>query len=225
MKTGLQVVLFGIGSPIVADYVETCQRVGWLVAAAVKNREGEVYFDDQTKVVEAGAVDAAMRACSCLCPLFTPGNRALATREAKASGFRFDATLMDPHAVISSSADVGGGTYVNAGAIVAAKVATSRHVLINRAASIGHHARIGQCASIGPGAIIGGLAVVERGATIGAGAIVLPKVKVGAFAVVGAGAVVTRDVVVGTKVVGNPARVIDSGLPEFDLPDVDLPVS
>jgi sugar O-acyltransferase (sialic acid O-acetyltransferase NeuD family) len=217
-----RVVLFGIGSPIIAEHVETCRRLGWSIIAAVKNREGDVYFDDDRRIVAADAVDPAARLCPCLCPLFTPANRAVATREAKALGFHFDAVLIDPHAVIPPTSHVGGGSFVNAGCIVGAKVSISRHVLINRGASIGHHARIGECASIGPGAIVGGLAEIGRGAMIGAGAILLPKVRIGAFAVVGAGAVVTRDVAARTKVLGNPARVVATGLPEFDLPDGDL---
>ena len=217
-----QVILFGIGSPLVVEHVETCRRLGWSIVAAVKNREGEVYFDDYRRIVDADAVDAAMRAYPCLCPLFAPANRALATREAKALGFRFDRVLIDPHVITSPTSHIGTGSFINTGCIIGAEVSISQHVLINRGASIGHHVRIGECVSIGPGAIIGGLAAIEHGAMIGAGAILLPKVKIGAFAVVGAGAVVTRDVSNCMKVVGNPAQVVGSRLSEFDLPDVDL---
>ena len=43
--TARRIVLFGIGSPIVVEYVETCRRLGWSIIAAVKNRDGEAYFD------------------------------------------------------------------------------------------------------------------------------------------------------------------------------------
>jgi UDP-3-O-[3-hydroxymyristoyl] glucosamine N-acyltransferase len=215
----VRVVLFGIGSPIVVEYVETCLRLGWSIAAGVKNRDGEVYFEDSSRIVEAVGIDKTLIADPCLCPLFTPANRAAATREAAAAGFRFEVAMIDPSAIVASTTRIGGGSYVNAGVVLAASASISRHALINRRASIGHHVRVGDFASIGPGAIIGSLSVVEHGAMIGAGAIVLPKVTIGAFAVVGAGAVVTRDVLACVKVVGNPARVTAENLAVFDLPD------
>jgi acetyltransferase-like isoleucine patch superfamily enzyme len=53
---------------------------------------------------------------------------------------------------------------------------------------------------------------VERGASIGSGAVILGGLRIGEGAVVGAGAVVTRDIPAGGRVVGNPARVLRSGV-------------
>jgi hypothetical protein len=186
-----RIVLFGIGSPIVSEYVETCRRLGWSIVAAVKNREGEVYYDDPRRIVRASAA-ASAKQHPCWCPMFTPANRAAAAKEAQALGFAFETALVDPHAVIAATSEVGGGSYINSGCIVGAETVIGRHVLLNRGASIGHHVRIGECASVGPGAIVGGLVVIECGAMIGSGAIILPKVRIGSFAVVGAGAVVAR---------------------------------
>ena len=47
---------------------------------------------------------------------------------------------------------------------------------------------------------------------IGAHAIVMPGVRVGDQCIVGAGAVVTKDVPPGSIVVGNPARIVRSGI-------------
>jgi sugar O-acyltransferase (sialic acid O-acetyltransferase NeuD family) len=214
------VVLFGIGSPIVVEYVETCRRLEWSILAAVRNRDGEIYFEDHSRIVDSAAVDSTISANPCLCPLFTPANRALATREAQILGFRFGVAMIDPHAIIAATTSVGGGSFVNAGCVLGAEGSISSHALINRGASIGHHVQIGEFVSIGPGAIVGGLARIERGVMIGAGAILLPKTRVGAFAVVGAGAVVTRDVPPRAKVVGNPAQAIAMNLPDFELPDL-----
>jgi sugar O-acyltransferase (sialic acid O-acetyltransferase NeuD family) len=216
-----QIVLFGIGSPLVAEYVETCRRLGWLIVAAVKNRDGQVYFDDSQRIVDAAAAKPAICLHPCWCPMFTPANRAAAAREAQALGFKFEASLIDPHATTAATTQVGGGSYINTGCIVGAETMVARHVLINRGASIGHHVHIGQCASVGPGAIIGGLATIECGAMIGSGAIILPKVRVGSFAVIGAGAVVTRDVADCATVVGNPARSTGTRGAQFALPGAD----
>jgi sugar O-acyltransferase (sialic acid O-acetyltransferase NeuD family) len=213
------VILFGVGSPLIVEHVESCRRCGWSIVAVVKNRNGKVYFDNDGKIFDTNVIDPALTAHPCLCPLFTPANRAVATREAERLGFRFDVALVDPHVIVTPTSLIGGGSFVNTGCIIGAEVSMSRHVLINRGASIGHHVRVGECVSIGPGAIIGGFAQIERGAMIGAGAIVLPKVKIGAFATVGAGAVVTRDVPNCMKVVGNPARATGTKLEEFDLPE------
>ncbi len=47
---------------------------------------------------------------------------------------------------------------------------------------------------------------------VGAHAIIMPGVRVGDQCIVGAGAVVTKDVPSGSIVVGNPARVVRSGI-------------
>jgi sugar O-acyltransferase (sialic acid O-acetyltransferase NeuD family) len=215
----MKIVLFGVGSPIVVEYVESCRRMGWSIVAAIKNRDGENYFENHTAVIDVASIAPELRAYSCVCPLFTPANRAAATREATLLGFGFEKTLIDPSAVTSSTTRIGEGSYINAACIIGAEASISRHVSINRGASVGHHVQIEQCASIGPGAIVGAFALIGKGAMIGMGAILLPKVKVGAFAMVGAGALVTRDVPSCAKVLGHPARIVETGLPQFELPD------
>jgi sugar O-acyltransferase (sialic acid O-acetyltransferase NeuD family) len=216
-----QVVLFGIGSPIVVEYLETCDRLGWSIVAAVKNLDGRVYFDDYTKVMGVDAVGSMLSHYPCFCPMFTPANRAIATREAGTLGFRFGKAMIDPLAITAQTSRIGGGSFVNAGCILAAELSISRHVLVNRGASIGHHTAIHEFASIGPGAILGAFVLVGSGAVVGAGAIVLPKVQIGDFALVCAGAVVTHDVPPRAKVVGNPARVIATDLADFGIPNVE----
>ena len=53
---------------------------------------------------------------------------------------------------------------------------------------------------------------VGRNCFIGAQAIIMPGVRVGDQCIVGSGAVVTKDVPSGSIVVGNPAKVIRSGV-------------
>jgi sugar O-acyltransferase (sialic acid O-acetyltransferase NeuD family) len=214
------ILLYGVGSPIVAEYEETCRRLGWSVVAAIHNIDGECHFSDPAKVVRAADLRPALLAHPCWCPLFTPANRHAATREAVAHRFRFDAPMIDPTAIVARTSTIGPGSFVNAGAIVGALASLERHVVLNRGATIGHHVEIGAFASVGPGVVLGGQVSIGPGALIGAGAVVLPKVRIGAHAVVGAGAVVVEPVPDGAKVVGSPAGIIARGLPSFDVADV-----
>lgn len=200
------VALFGAGSPFAAEYEEACSRLGRTIAFAVRNRPGPVHAD-RCRIVAAANLTPADLAVPCLCPLFTPRNRALAAGEAAALGFGFAEALIDPTAIVASSATAGRGTFVNAGCIVGAQTALGEHVVVNRGASLGHHVRIDAFASLGPGVVVSGHVVVGARAMIGAGAVVLPQVCIGADAVVGAGSVVVRDVPPGATVIGNPARL------------------
>jgi acetyltransferase-like isoleucine patch superfamily enzyme len=208
------IVLFGIGSPIVVEYEETCQRLGYAIAG-VRNRPGPAYFHDQGAIVDASAIPPSMLGTPCVCPIFTPRHRFLAQQEAVAAGFRFADALIDPTAIVAGSSKFGAGSFVNAGSVVGAEVLCAEHVVVNRGVTIGHHVEIGPFASLGPSAVVGGCVTIDSGAMIGAGAVLLPKVHVGAHAIVGAGAVVVADVAPHAKVLGNPARVTETSLAGF----------
>lgn len=201
------IVLYGIGSPIVVEYEETCARLGLTIAAAVRNRPGPVYVRDGTMIVGDDELPPPIVCVPCVCPMFSPNNRRTASDEAVAAGFRFAAALVDPTATVARSATIGDGSFVNAGCIIGGAVVLDRHVVVNRGASIGHHCEIAAFASIGPGVVTCGNVHIGAGAMIGARAVVLAKVRIGAGAVVGAGSVVVHDVPPGATVVGNAARV------------------
>ncbi len=205
------IILFGIGSPLVAEYAETCRRLGYRIVAAIRNRPGPVFFADADAIVDVRELAPELRRAACLCPMFSPRNRAVAADEAVALGLAFAPALIDPTAVVASTAAAGAGSFINAGCIIGADANLGAHVVVNRGATVGHHAAVAAFASLGPGAILAGQVTVGTGAMIGAGAVVLPKVVIGPHAVVGAGAVVVRDVPAGAKVFGNPARIVPWG--------------
>lgn len=206
MSPPTSVVLYGAGSALIADYEESCRRLGIRIVAAVQNRDGEVWASPSIRRCRVPEIDGDLLRVACLCPLFTPANRRMAWSEASGLGFTAAAALIDAHAVLASSAVIGVGGFVNAGAVVGASTEMGQHVVVNRLAGIGHHGRIGDFVSIGPGATVAGQVRIDDGAMIGAGAVVLPEVHIGRQAVVSAGAVVTRDVAAGAVVRGNPAR-------------------
>jgi sugar O-acyltransferase (sialic acid O-acetyltransferase NeuD family) len=121
-------------------------------------------------------------------------------------------------AIISPKATIGTGTVVLHGSIIQASAVLGEHVLINTAASVDHDNIIGDFAHISPHATLCGHVEVGEGTHIGAGAIVIPSVKVGKWCTVGAGAVVLRDVADFSVVVGNPARVIKTFIPQEVMP-------
>jgi sugar O-acyltransferase (sialic acid O-acetyltransferase NeuD family) len=203
-------ILFATGSSISVEYAATCRRLGVAIAAGISNREGPSYLPETIPILGVADVPADLLSVACLCPLFTPGNRIAAVREAAQLGFDFPRSLIDPTAIVADDLEAGGGSFVNAGVIIGAATSLGGHVVVNRGASIGHHARLADFASIGPGAILAGHVRIGRGAMVGAGAIILPGITVGEGAVVGAGSVVTRDVAAGDKVMGSAARPVGS---------------
>jgi sugar O-acyltransferase (sialic acid O-acetyltransferase NeuD family) len=212
----MPIVVYGIGSPIVLDVAETCLRLRLPVAAWVRNVEAPAFAPIGGNIVAAADITDELLQHDFLVPLFTPGNRRSAVDDATRRGFKNPATVIDPTAIVASSAAVGRGSYVNSMANVGAASRIGAFSFINRGASVGHHVELSDFVSIGPAAVIAGGARIERGAVIGAGAVVLPERHIGANAVVGAGAVVTRPVPPNTMVAGNPARVVRTELPAYN---------
>lgn len=124
---------------------------------------------------------------------------------AQAHGFAFP-VLVHPRATIASSADLGDGTQVMAGAVVQPNAKIGRNAIINSAAVVEHHAEVGDHAHVAPGAVLCGNVVVGAGCHVGANATVLQGMTIGDGAMIAAGAVVTRHVAAGAKVMGIPAR-------------------
>ena len=203
-----RIVIYGVGSPIVADVEESLVRSGISVAAAIRNVDGASYLLDASTLVELADITASMKDLPVLLPLFTPANRQLAANEALAKGFGLVFSLVDPSVIVPRSFIAGKGLYINAGCTLGSASRLDEYVFINRGVCLGHHSKIGRFVSIGPGAVVAGQVTIGNGTMIGAGAVVLPNINIGEKAVVGAGAVVTRDVPDLCVVVGNPARVI-----------------
>jgi sugar O-acyltransferase (sialic acid O-acetyltransferase NeuD family) len=204
----VSVVLFGGGSSMIVDVEESCARLGLEIAAIVMNVEGPDHALARERIVKADDIDPEIKSRPYFVPIFTPGHRLAAQRDARARGFGAVATIIDPTAVVASSTTIGPGTYVNSGVVIGGASKIGAFVFINRSASIGHHVEIADFASVGPGAIICGGVRLGRGAVAAAGAIILPAVEVGSNSVIAAGAVVRESVPDHCLVAGNPARVV-----------------
>ena len=207
-----QVVLYGIGSPILVDVEESLFRAGISIVAGLKNFAGESFLSESVKVITPDAFDNGILELPFIVPLFTPGHRWQAATEARALGFSRPYGLIDPTVTVPRSLAMEPGGYINAGCSLGAQSNFGPLVFINRGVSIGHHAIFNKFVSVGPGAVVAGGVRIGMGAMIGAGAVILPEISIGDNAVVGAGAVVTRDVPAHSLVVGNPAKIIKENI-------------
>lgn len=138
-------------------------------------------------------------------------HRARFIEQASARGMPF-ATLVHPTARVSRKSQLGEGTFLSAGVIVASYTTLGRHVFVNRGALIGHHTTIGDHVTIQPGANVAGVCRVGDRTYIGMAAVVLDRLKIGSQSVVGAGSVVTADVPDCVQVLGVPARIVKESI-------------
>lgn len=120
-------------------------------------------------------------------------------------GYRFE-RVIHPTAVVASSAELGEGVQVMAGAVIQPSAIIGPNVIINTRACVDHDCIIEAHVHVAPGVTLSGGVHVHDTVHIGAGATVIQRVDIGREAVVGAGAAVVRDIPAGTTVVGVPAR-------------------
>ena len=118
------------------------------------------------------------------------------------------ATLIDPSAIVSASAQVGAGSVLMANVVINANTRIGAHCILNTACTIDHDGDLADGVQIGPGVHAAGDVALGESALIGVGASLIPGVRVGREAIVGAGAMVTADVPDGVTVAGVPARAL-----------------
>lgn len=127
----------------------------------------------------------------------------------EAIGQGFDViTVIHPQSVISSTARIGRGATVLAGAIINAAAVLGDNVLVNTAAIVEHDCRLGDHVHVATGARLASTVAVGEAAHIGIGSTIRQCISIGACAVVGAGAVVVSDVPADVVVVGVPAKIL-----------------
>lgn len=187
MPTGLTRVLYGAGSSIIVDFEETCRRLGCELVAVIANVAGETFTSCPERLLSFEDVTDDILAHPVSVPIFSPGHRMTALRQARERGVRDFSGLIDPTAIVPKNLICEQGVYINAGVTLGAQSHIHEFSLINRSASLGHHNSIGAFASIGPGVVTGGLVAIGRGSVVGVGAVILPEIVVGENSVVAAG--------------------------------------
>jgi sugar O-acyltransferase (sialic acid O-acetyltransferase NeuD family) len=116
-------------------------------------------------------------------------------------------TALHPRAIIATSARIGAGSLVCAGAVLNPGATLGQGAIVNTAAVIEHDCTLGSFVHVSPNATLGGAVQLGDYVHLGLAACVLPGVTVGEGSVIGAGAVVTRSIPSRAVAYGVPARV------------------
>jgi len=213
------VILFGVRSPVVTEYEETCHRSGRQVIAGV-SVDGAPRILGLDLLIDAGSAGEHLHGQPYVACAFNPRRRRELADLADQIGLIAAPALIDPTAITARTARIGDGSFVNAGCIIGAVVFVGGNVVLNRAATLGHHSVLADDVSIGPGATLAGNVRIGRGTVIGAGSTILPDIRIGSDCIVAAGSVVRGDVPDETFVAGNPAstRPFDWNRTSLNIP-------
>lgn len=118
-------------------------------------------------------------------------------------------TLIHPRAIISESAIIGKGVYIQANAYIWTKVKISDFCIISPNTVIAHHSTIGKACLVSTLTGVGASINIEDKVFIGMGCTIVTGMHtVGENSIIGAGAVVLRDVDENSVYAGVPAKKI-----------------
>lgn len=118
-------------------------------------------------------------------------------------------TLIHPSSVISPSAKIGKGVYIQANACIWTKVQIDDFCIISPNTVIAHHTSIGEACLISTLSGIGASIIIEDKVFIGMGATIVTGLDtIGKNSVIGAGSVVLKNVDENSVYAGVPARKI-----------------
>ncbi|MBI1304544.1 MAG: carbonic anhydrase [Phycisphaera sp.] len=135
------------------------------------------------------------------------GDAAVRSRWVARFGRAAFATVVDPSAIVSPSAQIEAGAFIGPLSAVNARARVGVAAIVNTRAVVEHDCAVCDFAHVSPGAVLCGAVTLGEGAQVGAGAVVLPRQSVGARSIVGAGAVLVESIGASVVAVGVPARV------------------
>ena len=115
-----------------------------------------------------------------------------------------------PSVSMASSAAIGHGNLLDAGAQAGAGAEIGNHCVISANEVVGAEVKVGNFVQVGASSTINTGVVIEDDAFIGSGVIVVSGVTIGKGARIGAGSVVIAPVKAGETVFGNPAEKVNA---------------
>jgi sugar O-acyltransferase (sialic acid O-acetyltransferase NeuD family) len=116
------------------------------------------------------------------------------------------ATLVDPNAIVSSSAVLGAGTIIFPGCFVSTEARLAGNGAVIAGALVGHHAVVGEECMIAGQVNIGGACSIGNRSYVGMGAQIREGTRVGSGSIVGMGSIVFSDIPDEVVALGNPCR-------------------
>ena len=128
------------------------------------------------------------------------------SHDIRANGGRL-ATIIHPTCIISPSARIGEGVYINALSRVLANAVIGDFALIEGLSTIGTDSVFEEAVLISSGCLLIAGSRLGTCVLLGAGAIVVGQAHVGAYSKIGAGATVISDIPERVLAVGTPAKV------------------
>ena len=200
-------VILGAGghAKVVAD---AARLSGWTIAGFIDElrpeRTGERFAGSE--VLDRTVLDRPEPDLGLAFGIGECATRLAAARRMTVLGYPLP-VIVHPRSIVASSAEIGPGTQLLAGAIVNPDARLGLAVIVNTGASVDHDCNVGDGVHLAPGVHLAGNVTVGEGTLVGIGTVVKPGVRIGRNCVIGAGSVVLRDVADGAVVYGVPAQL------------------
>ena len=119
--------------------------------------------------------------------------------------------LIHPTAHISKSVRIGNGVYIHPRAFIWSGCEIANNVIISPNATIAHHVKIGDGCLISANATVGSYVQLGRRVLVGLNSGIISKnILIDDDSVIGANAMVLKNFPKNSKIVGTPAKHIDS---------------
>ncbi len=120
------------------------------------------------------------------------------------------ATLISPHAIVSSGVEIKNGCFIAHGVVICVDAKIKNNVIVNANAVIGHDCIVENNCVIAPSAFIGGSTSVGENSFIGPCSQILQGLNLGKQILVSAGAMVAKSIPDRTSVFAPRSKIFKS---------------